>query len=208
MAQVLRALRRVLALPLAVLLVGSLVYLGLDDAQADHTPANKVSAAASDVEVFTPDDTDVTLLSIEMRTASPTDLILGVTAECSITTNVTTVGNEDQSAEGTVTLTVAIDGVEVPVTSGAEGDVVFCNRMYRRATSNFDDANATIETFFDTRNANAFNWVALDVGAGVHTIEVLADLEAIATQAAFARAAVGNRTLVVQPTMMANDAGV
>ncbi|MBI2168644.1 MAG: hypothetical protein HYU28_03960 [Actinobacteria bacterium] len=209
MTPTLRRLRRPLALGLAgAALGGGIAYIGLPPAEANHMPADKVSAAASNVEVFTPQDGPVTLLSTQLRTSAPEDLLLAVTAECSITTNVATTGNDDQSAEGTVTVSVSVDGVQVPVTGGSDGNVVFCNRMYRRQTVNFDDVDATIRTFFDTRSANGFNWIALNVGNGIHTVEVTATLEAVATQEAFARAAVGNRTLIVEPTKMVNDADI
>lgn len=203
-----RGRRRALATVLSAVVVGSgVAALVINPAEADHQPADKVVAAGSNVEVFAP-QAEVTLLAQTLRTSTPADLLLQVTAECSIVTNVTTVGNDDQSAQGRIAVWIEVDGNEVPVTAGSDGDVVFCNRMYRRQTVNFDDEDATIRTFFNTRDANGFNWLALDVGSGIHTIEVKATLDASATPGAQAEAAVGNRTLVVEPTHMANDAGV
>lgn len=210
MTSALATRRRPAAVAVVVLLAAGL-YLGLRPATADHSPADKVSAAGSTMEVFDSDDQPVTLLSTEMRTSSPTDLVLQVTAECSIVTDVTTVGDDDQSASGTVRIWVEIDGEPVPVAGadgGDDGEVVFCNRLFQRETDLFDDQDATIRTYMETRAANAFNWVWLDTGHGVHTIEVLASLEVDSTQEASAEAVVGNRTLVVEPTKMKNDASL
>lgn len=186
-------------------------------AVATHKPADKVVASGSKVVVTEP-GTPTTILSGVLRSSTTSDLILSVTAECSIATDVKTVGNDDQSAEGTVEVWVEIDGERVGVenislsTTSSEaqddGEVVFCNRAYRRKTSLFDDEDATIETFEKTKAANGFNWVALNVGNGIHEVEVKARLTETATNEATADAAVGNRTLVVEPAKLANDANV
>ncbi|MGH2957839.1 MAG: hypothetical protein ACRDL6_12710, partial [Solirubrobacterales bacterium] len=191
--------RRTLALISGTALVLSflafLIASAGDQADATHQPADKVIASGSKVEVFGPGQ-EVTLLSGQVRSSSTSDLMLQVTAECALTTNVTTVGNDDQSAEGTVEVWVEIDGQPVGInnigtsTTSSEaqddGKAVFCNRAYRRQTELFDDEDATIRTFFDTRNANGFNWVALNVGNGIHTIEVKANLTETATNNATA----------------------
>jgi hypothetical protein len=213
--------RRTLALISGTALVLSflafLIASAGDRATATHQPADKVIASGSKVEVFSPDQ-EVTLLKGTIRSSSTSDLMLHVTAECSLTTNVTTVGNDDQSAEGKVEVWVEIDGKPVGInnigtsttTSEAkdDGKAVFCNRAYHRKTSMFDDTNATIETFFRTQDANGFNWVALNVGNGIHTVEVKANLTETATNNATAKAAVGDRTMIVEPAKLANDASV
>jgi hypothetical protein len=63
--------------------------------------------------------------------------------------------------------------------------------------------------FQRTKSANAFNWVRLNAGSGEHTIVLRGDVRALATaspgDASDVRAAVGNRTLIVEPTKMSND---
>ncbi|HVL32645.1 MAG TPA: hypothetical protein VM600_03585 [Actinomycetota bacterium] len=194
------------------LLVGALVFTGLisrEPAGADHLPANKTAAAGSTTQVVAPGE-NVTLLSATIRSSNPTDLILQVTAECSIVTNVTTIGNDNQRAFGQVRVWVEIDGSPVPVATAdaSGGRVVFCNRAYQRTTELLDDEDATIRTFFSTRHANAFNWLKLDVGSGIHTIEVKGELTAEATDRAVAEAVIGNRSLIVEPTKLPNDATV
>lgn len=194
-----------------------LVLMGYNSANADHQPADKVVASGSTIEVAGPGE-EMTLLTGTVRSSTPSDLLLSVTAECAITTNLETVGDDNSRAEGSVEVWVEIDGERVGVnnvgtsTTTAEaqddGEVVFCNRAYERTTSMFDDQNATIETFLDTRQAHGFNWVALNVGNGIHEIEVKARLTETSTNNATAEVAVGNRTLVVEPEKLANDASV
>lgn len=190
---------------LAVLLNG-LVPSG---ATATHEPANKVSASGSETEVFGPGE-NVVLLSEMVKTSKPSDLILAVSLECALTTDVTTVGNDSERAFGEVQIEVRIDGKPVPVSAenADAGRVVFCNRAYARETSLFDDDDATIKTFFSSRTATAFNWMALDVGSATHKIEVIGHLTETATSGANAQAVVGNRTLIVEPTKAANDEAV
>ena len=186
------------------------VAVGGTTAIATHEPANKVSAAGSETEVVraTPGSNVVTILSETVKTSKPTDLILGVTSECSITTDVTTVGSDDQTAVGDVKVWVEIDGKPVPVSSEDtdKGRVVFCNRTYQRQTQlGADDEDDSIRTFMETREANGFNWMALNVGSATHKIEVKAQLTTDQTAAASAIAVIGNRTLIVEPVKSAND---
>ena len=68
-----------------------------------------------------------------------------------------------------------------------------------------DDEQDSIRTFMETRQANGFNWMALNVGAATHLIEVKAELTTTATVKASAKAVLGNRTLIVEPTKAANN---
>ena len=179
-------------------------------AQATHEPANKTSAAGSETEIVGANN-DVLLMSERVKTSKPEDLILQVTAECSIVTDITTTGTDMQEARGQVRVYVTIDGAPVPVSAEDtdNGRVVFCDRLERRETSlGSDDQSDTIRTFQNTRNANGFNWMALNVGSGVHTIEVRAEFQTNQTSSADAEAVVGNRTLIVEPTKAANDEAV
>lgn len=187
-------------------LIGAVTWIGLDTAAraTNHEPANKAGAAASTVEVGKTGE-ELVLLSETVKTSSPADLLLAATLECSIITDVKTVGNETTSATARMVAWVEIDGEPVTLGGGDNGEVVFCDRTYARTTSLFDDTNATIETFFRTRSTHGFNWVAFDTGAATHTIELVGMLEADATENGRAEIAVGNRTLVVEPLKMAND---
>lgn len=190
-----------------------------NDAAATHSPADKMAVAGATLEVLrdesllNSDPTIATILTGTMRTSSPTDLILSVTLECALWTTVATVGNDESEARATVKVWVEIDGNPVVVSSdeaGAEdaGKVVFCDRTHRQTVTDLDDDDARIEQFLRTRTANAFNWVALNVGSGIHTIEVKAELDTAATDAGQTMAAIGKRTFVAEPTKLANDVTV
>ena len=175
---------------------------------ADHFPADKVTVAANQAVVSGPGQA-VTLLTGKLRTSTPADLQIAVTSECTIATDVTTVGNDDQSAEGLVKMWVEIDGKPVPVSSTPkpdDGQITFCNAAHHRKTSMFDDTNATIETMDKYGDSNAFNWTALNVGNGIHTLTLKGELTETASNRATADAAVGKRTMTVLPGHMANDA--
>ena len=177
-----------------------------------NLPADKMTVAASKVDVIGP-GADVTLLSAPMRTSNPADLTFSVTLECSILTSVTTVGNDTQSAMGDVKVWVEIDGQNVgvlPAQPGQsdDGKVTFCNRTFTATTSNFTaDPNATIQDYIKTKDANAFNWVAMNVGAQIHTISIHATLTQTTTNSTkdMAEAVVGNRTVVVNVTQTAQN---
>src|SRR5436190_4085442 len=170
---------------------------------ATSYPADKAGVVASDVDIAGPGET-MTLLATHMRTSNTSDLILGVTAECSLVTDVSTMGsNDDESASGTSRIWVTIDGKTVPVATDAnggspdDGKVTFCNRFYRRQQT-FADPTSTIKTYMSTRQAHAFNWVALNVGYGVHEVKVLGQLTTTATQGSHSEVAVGKRSLVIE----------
>jgi hypothetical protein len=128
------------------------------------------------------------------------------------------VGSSTSLAQGQVRVWTEVDGQIVPVTSvsnppqntppgGVNTDkAVFCERVHQ-VTFMPNDQNDMLNQYQLTKNANAFNWLRFNVGAGTHTITVKADMNAGPNMgAATSRALVGNRTLVVTPTKMANDA--
>lgn len=185
------------------------------DVSATHQPADKMAVSGSAIEIMGASITSggssevVTLAEGTIKTSGPTDLIFRVTAECALWTHTATIGNDISEAIAAVKVWVEVDGAVVPVSGddvGEEaGKVVFCNRAYRMETTNFDDEDATIKSFLRTRSANAFNWITLDLGAGVHDVVLKAQLDAEVTGTAEAKAAVGKRTLIVEPVKLAND---
>ena len=202
---------------------------------ATHQPANKVMARGAKNMVFAP-GTNVTLLTGTLKTSKPEDLMLMVSLECSILTKLDT-NNTTRNARqtGSIRVWVEVDGKIVPINttstppqdpaaqpSGGEVDkVTFCNRTYERTVypneSDDDDEVDGQTDYIDTKTANAFNWVRLNTGSGVHTITVKADLVGgnpavcsaeTTTRNSCSEAHVGNRTLIVEPTKLANDASV
>ena len=211
-------------LPTVVIAVlASLTLIGTQGVLATHQPADKVVASGSKAEVLSPGE-EVPILTGTLRSTNTTDLILGVSLECSIFTALTTGpsdsgGTDSAFAQGHILVWVEIDGQIVPINSldgaSAPGDdsdkVTFCDRTYQRTVTDAEDpldGQDIEEDYIRTKNANAFNWLRLNVGNGIHSIVVKATLKHDTKGEASAEAVIGNRTLVVEPTRLANDATV
>ena len=175
--------------------------------------ANRTVVAGTELEILSPafagtaGSQEATLLSAEMHTSNTIDLVLSVTLECALWTQVHTIGNGMSESTARVIVWVELDGEPVPVSSDDTtdtGEVVFCDRTHRQVVSDLDDEDAQFQQFLATRSANAFNWVAVDPGntPNPHTIEVKARLEGDAQDLAFAQAGVGHRTLVIDPVQL------
>lgn len=194
-------------------------------AEANHQPADKVAASANinDIEFIEEGQTEE-LLSETFRTSTTTDLLVQVSSECSILTTVTTVGNEKEAARGQLRYfaTISTDGGEPRVigvqntsehtTSGSnadDGKVVFCDRKYEREVQNLGDSDsddAEIRTFINTRSANAFNWIPLNVGNGIHTLTLYATYsDKDTTDGGSSEGVVGRRTMIIEPVKAKND---
>ncbi|MCA1841383.1 MAG: hypothetical protein LC723_13850, partial [Actinobacteria bacterium] len=168
-----------------------------------------------------------------LRTSSPQDLILDVTLECSIITDVLVPGTTNQgavssgSSEGQIRVWVVIDGNDtgggyiVPISDigtkgthdvGSDDDkVTFCNRENRITITDTEDPKDGTdqqENYLKTKDANAFNWLALNLGSGIHTVEVRADFTGTNTDGSTSAGFIGNRTLIVQPAKLANDSAI
>jgi hypothetical protein len=215
---------------LSTALLGALVGVILASSQtvfATHTPADKVVAAGDKMVVMGP-GTDIQILTATLRTSKPTDLILSVAMECSILTMLTTGpsaagGSDSATAEGQIRAWVEIDGAIVPINSisnppqpppppGDDSDkVTFCSRTYSRTvtdTENPLDGQDTERDFINTKDANSFNWLRLNMGAGIHRIVVKATLTEAVMGDATAEAVIGNRSLIAEPEKLANDATI
>ena len=207
------SLRRVRSAVLAALLVAVGLYGFTEYADAASSlPADKMTVVAGKSTVTSPDQT-VTLLVGKIKTSNPADLLLQVSAQCTILTSITNSGLQDsQSYQSKVEVWVEVDGRPVPVvpaatTTGAnsgtggtdDGDVIFCNREFARTTT-FSSGNESISDVENTAASHAFNWVALNVGSGVHDIVVKGRFTNTSTTKATAQAVIAQRTLVVEPT--------
>lgn len=179
---------------------------------ASHQPANKAAVSGSTLEVMETQlqegstSEEVTLLTAVVKTSDPQDLVHQVTLECALWTNTKVVGNDQSEAIATVQVWVEVDGEPVSVAGDDDGKVVFCNRAHKVKLSGLENENHTIEQFLSSRSANGFNWVTVDAGSGVHEIVVKGILEAEVTGDGTATAAVGLRSLVIEPIQLANDA--
>ena len=194
--------------------------------------ANKIAAQGSTVEWMcatvdqAPCTETVTLFEETIKVSNPKDLLIEVNAECALWTEVIVVDDDDggtdpidvphSESEARVTVQVLLDGQPVGVTEyDPSGAVVFCDRIHGMTLreNEGDEDNETISNYLRTRNANSFSWIALNVGDwgdGIyHTVKVLAILEgAVNMGEGSAEAAVGKRTLIVEPVGLANDESV
>ena len=191
-------------------------------------PANKIAAAGTTVEHMTNDMAGrrvVTLFDEMIKVSGPSDLLIEVNAECALWTEVIVVDDDDSNtpevdvpaseSEARVKVWVTIDDVDVLVTEQEldDGKVVFCDRVHGMTLreNEGDDDNETISNYLRTRTANSFAWIALNAGDypgdGLnHHVEVFAELDAAVNMGeGSAEAAVGKRTLIVEPVMMANN---
>jgi hypothetical protein len=195
-----------LALPLAPQMLND------DGPHGNSNAANKTSVVASDLVVMTAPVVDgaasdiVSLLSTTIKTGGPKDLAVQLTLECSLFTQLSVVNDESQTAIAGVNVWVLFDGVPLPVASGDDGVVTFCNRAYNMAITQLDDEDARFDSYIATKAAHGFNWAVLNTGSGTHTIEIVGQLEAFATDAGEAQAIVGKRTLIVEPVHLQNGA--
>lgn len=186
-------------------------------------PADKVVAAASK-RVVLESGAPQTLMTATMRTSKPADVMIHTALECSILTALVT--NNDtpsSSATNTVRVWVEVDGKVVSLTQNSQppqngtippagndtDKVTFCNRTYSRTMT--DDENPLDgidqeDDFIATKAAHGFNWVQMNLGSGIHTIAVKAEFEKATAGGGRTTAEIGNRTLIVEPTKMANDA--
>lgn len=200
-----------------LLLIGAL--FATQSAFADHEPANKVAAAGSQTEVFQPGQT-VPVLQERVKVSSGADLILSATAECDILTDLTTGGNgqsDSASAFGQVRMWITIDDKVVPVSTDdatETGKVVFCNRAHNKTIRDREnntpmDGTDEERDMTRTRQANGFNWLALDTGFvydnlanGQNILDIVlwAEFTNTTTNRGVAEARVGHRTLIVEPT--------
>ena len=168
--------------------------LAVQGANATITPTN-VSVKAAVLEAAAPGQ-HVKLLDIDVRTSAPADLLLQATAECSILTTMAVPGTDSQRSQGVIDAWIEVDGQPVPMAETDDGRVTLCDRAYQRTPVNGDLAT----NYQRTKAANAFDWVAVGVAAGTHSVELWATLTTTATNNATATGVVGNRTLVVGPT--------
>ena len=213
-------------------------------ALATHQPADKPFAAASKIERFDPGASKI-LLTATVKNSKPTDMILLVSMECAIVTDTiltggSTVRRESTRAEGAIRAWIEVDGQTVPVVSSSSppqspapgtpnneaGKVTFCNRVFERTVEDREeneggtpggDGTDYSRDYIATKDSNAFNWVRLNMGSGVHTIVLKADATAQASgttgipptsapTSSIADAYVGTRSMIGIPGKFANDA--
>ena len=170
--------------------------------------------------------TDV-ILQVSMECSIITDNV--------ITGSGTQGASESKTTQGKVRGWITIDDDKniVPIISSSDppqdpsaqpkGDdtdkITFCNRVFNRTVKDQENAQDGIDysrDYIETKDSNAFNWVRLNMGSGTHTIklwgELTADPDGTCSWTAgmpttsCASAIVGNRSMIGEPTKLANNA--
>lgn len=189
------------------------VALTLASSSFAQEPANKPGVAINRGSpiTFVSTSAPVKILTEVVKTSKPTDLLLSVTAETSIISDVLTTGSETQRAEGKLVFYITLDNDPNPILptgapgpshprQGDTGEIVFANQIYSRSTSLLaDDTLDQVQTYLETKHATGFNWAVLNAQGGTHTITVWAKYDESETSTAQATGVVGNRSLIVQP---------
>jgi hypothetical protein len=179
-------------------------------------PADKATFTSSKLAILGPSAPGTTqpvpVLTAKMRTSAPADLELSLTSECSILSSIMNTGSSNAAYATTVRLWVTVDGHPVsvvpgPTANGAssgggntdDGKIVFCNREFTRTTV-FDDQTESIKDVEATEQANAFNWVAPNVGNGIHDIVVYAEFDNSNSGDATSHGVIDSRSLTINVT--------
>jgi hypothetical protein len=202
---------RRLAAATGLLLLAALLaaYIARATHQPGHEPADKHQVAASERVILSGPDGEQTILSERIRASQLSDWALNFTTECGIRlTQVDGPGAETDTATARVRGQVRIDGVPVSVVAGPgdqppadNGWVTLCSREFTDTEAAAERLGVRTEDDF-TLSSNAFNWVKLDIGSGLHEVTVHADFEVATTGTIEAEAQIGKRTLLLEPTHM------
>jgi len=215
-------MRKSILVALAVVLVVALsagIVLAGNDGQG--VPSAKCSASWSETEYDPEPDTwkNVGGLSTQIKTSEKADLIISVTAECALATDVKIKGtgkDEESTSVARIKIRARVwkDGEWV---TAEPGSVVFAKRkmvlkglLWAPADVDPEDLlklpEQYIEIYEKTKTANGFNFVLKNVGQGVHDIQIQIKTH---TEEGFdgakVGAVIGKRTLVVESVRMVND---
>lgn len=198
---------------LAILLIG----LGSLFVSAQQgVPSAKATASWVGIDYTNPEpgvfyeDTD--LMTI-IKTSEKADLILSLSAETCLGTNVKISGTGATDSQATVIARVEVykDGVLEGVAE--PGEVTFGDRLVKLrgllwTGSQFLTELPTqfIELYMSTRDAHCFNFVVKDLNSGVHTVKVFwkSTWSGVETDLGDLTAMVGKRSMVVEAVRMVN----
>jgi hypothetical protein len=203
---------------------------------ADAAPASKVTASVGYINVL--DELSVstnssasttgawhTVLRNTLKTPNQQDLFVGVSLEVGLLLDTATRKRSDvASASAGVEVRVLIDGQEAnprKVTFSRRSQVLRsslqdiidgCLALDTNTMSIVVDTNCVQESemslISDTMTANTFNFIATDLSAGSHQIQVQARINlgtAAVARSARARALIGNGSMTVESVRLAHD---
>jgi hypothetical protein len=179
-------------------------------AGGEQIPSAKAAFATTDAFLATANKAQsetpwFTIVQTQVKTGEPKDLVIDVSAECSLITGAKLSGTAGSEALAEIQFRVLVDGVEA-----VPGAVTFANRLLRVTGDlshhyggfalEIDDH--WIEIYISTKAAHSFNFAIENVGSGVHTIEVQTKLKTDENGLkGEADAVVGNVSVVVDEVM-------
>ncbi|TLY51350.1 MAG: hypothetical protein E6K53_07665 [Gammaproteobacteria bacterium] len=192
-------------------------------AMANAGGSDKVDASASDPKLLkTPLGAikaaalaPTELLTSTFFTPANKDLLIDFSGECAVYTHTSVSGGasgtpSDEAAAG-VRVWIELDGQPVPVSTKAnppdDGQVGLCSRT-ENLTTTLSDAEY-VDLFQYSKAAHAFNWAVLNVEAGMHTVRVLAQINARTTSGGDGEAAalIGKRSVNIEEVTPHESAG-
>jgi len=185
---------------LVAVLAMSTVAIALSQS-AIAAPANKTSIGSGDMGAIAAADEWVTIVSGTIKTSTPSDLVVSHNQECTIHTGLNLdQDNEQATSSIRQDIRLLVDGEPVPATYGdTDGIVTLCGRAYHIDTNVLStvydlcafaesldldgdgipdntevcqDDEIYFDSFIRTKQAHGWDWVVVDVGSGLHTVEV------------------------------------
>lgn len=210
-------MKKVIAIVLAVVLVAMLGATGVF-AQENPNASAKATAQIADISILNEttqgasDSGWVEVLTQTIKTANDKDLFIDVSLQCGLytETNVKSKGgNKDTSdAEAKVWVKVMVD-----TDTAYPGAIVF-NSRYQKLSATLQgiiDENAVVQDFeeiellLQTMTACSFNFIADDLGSGMHTVKVMAKVATDASSqegTAKAKASIGYGSVTIEEVRM------
>ena len=222
--------KTILAVSFAAILGISLAVASVAPVAMAANGANKTSFSAESLALNTVGalDNGATIASVTVKTATPKDLVVMFSEECSLFTEVrlksgSTGSVSESTVQASQSIWLTVDGTVVPIGAGDDGKVTMCDRTYSVSTNILDQIQqlcsalntvtpieceeSYFTSYIKTKDAHGWNWVVLNLGAGEHTIEVHSEItEETQVGDGTASAAVGKRSLIVLPQNLSNDA--
>ncbi len=176
-------------------------YDQIPSAQAAFATNDLYAATAGKAQSETP---WFDVLSAQIKTGEPKDLVIDVSAETALVTSAKLSGTTGGEALAEVQIQVLVDGKPA-----VPGPVTFDNRLLRVTgdlTHHVDPALVTIEdhwieVYMETKSAHAFNFAIENMGTGVHDVVVQAKLKTDANLNGLADVAIGHISMVIDEVM-------
>ncbi len=197
-----------IALAVVLLITGSAA--AVQAATDDQIPSAQAAFASNDVYAMTADAAKsetpwMDVLTTQIKTGEPKDLVIDVSAETFLATSAKLSGTTGSEALAEIQIQVLVDGMPT-----LPGVITFDNRLLRITgdlTHHYDGAllpidDHWIEVYIETKSAHAYNFAIENIGSGVHDVVVQAKLKTDKDLSSnIVDAAIGHISMVVDEAM-------